>query len=110
MQESCYYNKVQGYLVICVFILRGFGFARLGKIINMVAIKKKNVRFTTRTQIYTVCGRSKAKIVRFTTHRPNSVVHDFRSSSSEILFYSILSLHGAFRNVTPRIIESSLYM
>ena len=47
------YFYMQGFRVIRVFGLCGFGFTRLRKIINI----KKIVRFTTRTQIYAVFGR-----------------------------------------------------
>ena len=68
------YNCVR----VCVCVMRGFRFTRLGKI-----ILKKIVRFTTRTQIYVVFGRVKVKIVRFT--KRNSAIHDFWVLSSEIL-------------------------
>ena len=52
------------------------------------------------------------KIVQFMTRK--SVIHDFWACSSEIVkllsFYAILSLHCAFRNVSPRITERGLHM
>ena len=68
-------KHVQGFLII-----RGFGFTRLGKLINI----KKIVLFSTCTQIYTVFGLAKAKIFRFTMR--SSVIHDFQAHSSEFLF------------------------
>ena len=79
----------------------------LRKIINI----KENFRFTMRTQIYVIFGCAQKKIVLFTKRK--SVIHDFRERSCEIAklfsFYLILGLHGAFRNVTPRITEKGRY-
>ena len=70
---------------MCVFDLRIFGHTSLQKIINI------------------------EKIVRITMR--NSAICDFRMCLSKsqcsmgilFSFYAILSLHSAFRNVTPRI-------
>ena len=50
------------------------------------------------TQIYTVFGSTKAKIVRFTMRK--SVIHDFQARSSKILFLcdSLFTRHFQERN------------
>ena len=71
-----------------------FDYTRLRKIINI----KKIVRFTMRKSAFArFFWLAQEKIVQFMMRK--SVIHDFRAHSS----YAILGLHGAFKNVTPRI-------
>ena len=72
----------EGFLRYTLFGLHGFRCTHLRKIINI------------------------KKIVRFAMQK--SVIHDFQTLSREILI-AILGLYGAFRDVTPRITENSLY-
>ena len=83
---------IQSFLFIRVFGLHGFGYAHLRRIFNI------------------------KKIVRFMTWE--SVIHAFQERSSEsrirmeklCSFYTVLGLHGAFRNVTVSITEKDLYI
>ena len=94
------------------------------------AFKRKLFDLQRGNQLFKIFGCVQEKIVRFTTRKSSYTVQDFQVCSREncsiydaeiswtrfsgnarakFSFYAILSLHGAFRNLTPRITENSLY-
>ena len=81
---------VQSPLFIRVLGLHGFGYTRLRKIINITKI----VRFD-----------AEISYMQFSGVLKQNCIHTEKLFS----FYTILGLHGAFRNVIPRITEKGLY-
>ena len=83
---------IQGFLVIRMFGLRGFGFTHLGKIINI----KKNFGLR-RVHGYTREFFHLRRVIQF--------YRIFGRAQAKFSFYEILELHCPFQNVTPPITE-----
>ena len=97
-------STVQGVLVIRAFGLRIFGSTRLRKFINI----KKKMFGLLRVHGYTrILAGLKHEL--FDLRCVIQLYTIFGCNQAKFSFYTIHGLHGAFRNVTPRVTENPLY-